>query len=98
MGLPLLSPYLQSVGSDFRHGANTLLSPYLQSTLACTALLPNTSLFVNGISPFSLAIQLRQMKELSDRAIASGGTSGQLPPTDVFGNSLYSVHDRHWPK
>ncbi|XBH97555.1 hypothetical protein VPH35_127209 [Triticum aestivum] len=60
MGLPLLSPYLRSVGSDFRHGANF-------ATLASTVLLPNTSLFVTGISPFSLAIQLLQMKELSNR-------------------------------
>ncbi|XBH97550.1 hypothetical protein VPH35_127205 [Triticum aestivum] len=83
MGLTLLSPYLRSVGSDFRHGANF-------ATLASMALLPNTSLFVTGISPFSLAIQLRQMKELSNRAIASRGSS-QLPPPDVFGNSLYTV-------
>ena len=69
MGLPLLSPYLQSVGSDFRHGANF-------ATLASTALLPNTSVFVTGISPFSLTIQLRQMKEFRDRVISSGGSSG----------------------
>jgi hypothetical protein len=71
MGLPLLSPYLQSVGSDFRHGANF-------ATLASTALLPNTSLFVTGISPFSLAIQLRQMKEFSHRVTTSGGSNGTL--------------------
>lgn len=56
LGLPFLSPYLQSIGSDYRHGAN-------YATLASTVLLPNTSLFVTGISPFSLAIQLNQMKE-----------------------------------
>lgn len=55
LGMPFLSPYLQSIGSDFRHGANF-------ATLASTVLLPNTSLFVSGISPFSLAIQLNQMK------------------------------------
>uniref|UniRef100_A0A8R7QZ85 GDSL esterase/lipase n=2 Tax=Triticum urartu TaxID=4572 RepID=A0A8R7QZ85_TRIUA len=84
MGLPLLSPYLQSVGSDFRHGANF-------ATLASTALPPNTSLFVTGISPFSLAIQLRQMKELSSRAIASDDASGQLPPPGVLRDSLYTI-------
>ncbi|KAM3207745.1 hypothetical protein ACQJBY_062798 [Aegilops geniculata] len=86
MGLPLLSPYLQSVGSDFRQGANF-------ATLASTALLPNTSLFVTGISPFSLAIQLRQMKELSNRAIASGSSTaiGQLPPPGVLRDSLYTI-------
>jgi hypothetical protein len=56
LGLPFLSPYLQSIGSDYRHGAN-------YATLASTVLLPNTSLFVTGISPFSLAIQINQMKE-----------------------------------
>ncbi|XP_037462042.1 GDSL esterase/lipase At4g01130-like [Triticum dicoccoides] len=71
MGLPLLSPYLQSVGSDF-------------ATLASTALPPNTS-------PFSLAIQLRQMKELSSRAIASDDASGQLPPPGVLRDSLYTI-------
>lgn len=60
VGLPFLSPYLQSIGSDYRHGAN-------YATLASTVLLPNTSLFVSGISPFSLAIQLNQMKEFKVR-------------------------------
>lgn len=60
LGLPFLSPYLQSIGSDYRHGAN-------YATLASTVLLPNTSLFVTGISPFSLAIQLNQMKEFKAR-------------------------------
>lgn len=56
LGLPFLSPYLQSIGSNFKHGANF-------ATSASTVLLPNTSLFVTGVSPFSLAIQLKQMKE-----------------------------------
>lgn len=60
LGVPFLSPYLQSIGSDFRHGANF-------ATLASTVLLPNTSLFVSGISPFSLAIQLNQMKQFKVR-------------------------------
>lgn len=60
LGLPFLSPYLQSIGSNYRHGAN-------YATLASTVLLPNTSLFVTGISPFSLAIQLNQMKEFKTK-------------------------------
>lgn len=60
LGLPFLSPYLQSIGSDYRHGAN-------YATLASTVLLPNTSLFVTGISPFSLAIQLNQMKQFKTK-------------------------------
>jgi hypothetical protein len=77
MELPFLSPYLQSLGSDFRHGANF-------ATLASTALLPNTSVFVTGISPFSLAIQLRQMKEFSNTVITSGGNSGTLQTLQIL--------------
>ncbi|CAN6179238.1 unnamed protein product [Urochloa humidicola] len=84
MGLPLLSPYLQSIGSDFRRGANF-------ATLASTVLLPNTSVFVTGISPFSLAIQLNQMKEFRDRVISSNGKNGKLPPPDIFGRALYTI-------
>ncbi|KAJ1258134.1 hypothetical protein BS78_10G051100 [Paspalum vaginatum] len=84
MGLPLLSPYLQSIGSDYRHGANF-------ATLASTALLPNTSLFVTGISPFSLGIQLNQLKEFRNRVLATNGDSGQLPRPDIFGNALYTI-------
>jgi len=60
IGIPFLSPYLQSIGSDYKHGAN-------YATLASTVLLPNTSLFVTGISPFSLAIQLNQMKQFATK-------------------------------
>lgn len=60
LGLPFVSPYLQSIGSDFRHGANF-------ATLASTVRLPQTSLFVSGVSPFSLAIQLNQMKQFKAR-------------------------------
>lgn len=86
LGLPFLSPYLQSVGSDYRHGAN-------YATLASTVLLPNTSLFVTGISPFSLAIQLNQMKQfkaLVDEFYSPSSTS--LPPPDIFGKSLYMLY------
>ncbi|KAK4593953.1 hypothetical protein RGQ29_017856 [Quercus rubra] len=72
LGLPFLSPYLQSIGSNYRHGAN-------YATLASTVLLPNTSLFVTGISPFSLAIQLNQMKEFKTKV-------------DEFHRSSYSYH------
>lgn len=65
LGLPFLSPYLQSIGSNYKHGANF-------ATAASTVLLPNTSLFVTGVSPFSLAIQLNQMKELRDRVLEMG--------------------------
>ncbi|KAB1219548.1 hypothetical protein CJ030_MR3G012344 [Morella rubra] len=86
---PFLSPYLQSIGSDYRHGAN-------YATSASTVLLPNTSLFVTGISPFSLAIQLNQMKEFKTRvdelSRSSGRTGSKLPPPGIFGKSLYTFY------
>ncbi|XP_019423902.1 PREDICTED: GDSL esterase/lipase At4g01130-like isoform X1 [Lupinus angustifolius] len=93
-GLPFLSPYLQSIGSNFRHGAN-------YATLASTVLLPNTSLFVTGISPFSLAIQLNQMKQFKTKVeeIHQQGTSScdctseaKTPSPDIFGKSLYTFY------
>lgn len=60
LGLPFLSPYLQSIGSDYKHGVNfaTSASPVLQ---------PNTSLFATGVSPFYLAVQINQMKQFKAR-------------------------------
>lgn len=83
LGLPFVSPYLQSIHSNFEHGAN-------YATLASTVLLPNTSLFVTGISPFSLAIQLNQMKEFKARA-HQFHPKDNLPPPDIFGRSLYTL-------
>lgn len=57
LGFPFLSPYLKSIGSDYTHGANF-------ATSASTVLLPTTSFFVSGLTPFALTIQLlRQMKQ-----------------------------------
>ncbi|KAM7476488.1 hypothetical protein LguiB_023731 [Lonicera macranthoides] len=86
LGVPFLSPYLQSIGSDYRRGANF-------ATLASTVLLPKTSLFVSGLSPFSLAIQLNQMKEFKVRVdqLHSKGNK-KLPPASIFGKSLYTFY------
>ncbi|KAK7258552.1 hypothetical protein RIF29_24132 [Crotalaria pallida] len=85
LGLSFLSPYLQSIGSNFRHGAN-------YATLASTVLLPNTSLFVSGISPFSLAIQLNQMKQFKTKVNESHHQETNLPSPDIFGKSLYTFY------
>ncbi|OVA05094.1 Lipase [Macleaya cordata] len=84
LGLPFLSAYLQSIGSNFKHGVN-------YATLASTVLLPNTSLFVTGISPFSLAIQLNQMKDFKAKVLELN-PSGYLPPRDIFGKSLNTFY------
>ncbi|KAJ1414681.1 SGNH hydrolase superfamily [Sesbania bispinosa] len=85
LGLPFLSPYLQSIGSDYKHGAN-------YATLASTVLLPNTSLFVTGISPFSLVIQLNQMKQFKTKVDEAGQQDTRLPSSDIFGKSLYTFY------
>ncbi|KAF9602058.1 hypothetical protein IFM89_024825 [Coptis chinensis] len=65
LGWPFLSPYLLSIGSNYKHGAN-------YATSASTVLFPNTSLFVSGTSPFSLGIQLNQMKAFKARVLELG--------------------------
>ncbi|KAK4352918.1 hypothetical protein RND71_028436 [Anisodus tanguticus] len=86
LGLPFVSPYLQSIGSDFRHGANF-------ATSASTVLMPQTSLFVSGVSPFYLDVQLRQFKEFKAKVDASQGKGNtNLPPADIFGKSLYTFY------
>ncbi|KAK4738869.1 hypothetical protein R3W88_002566 [Solanum pinnatisectum] len=86
LNLPFLSPYLQSIGSDYKHGANF-------ATLASTVRLPQTSLFVTGLSPFSLEIQLRQMKEFKVKVdeLPRKGKSN-LPSPNIFGKSLYTFY------
>ncbi|KAG5626631.1 hypothetical protein H5410_011849 [Solanum commersonii] len=86
LDLPFLSPYLQSIGSDYKHGANF-------ATLASTVRLPQTSLFVTGLSPFSLEIQLRQMKEFKVKVdeLPRKGKSN-LPSPNIFGKSLYTFY------
>ncbi|CAL5400916.1 unnamed protein product [Camellia sinensis] len=86
LGLPFLSPYLQSIGSDYRHGANF-------ATSASTVLLPKSSLFVSGLSPFTLAIQLNQMKHFKvkvDEPQSNG--SNNLSQTDIFGKSIFTFN------
>ncbi|XP_050916991.1 GDSL esterase/lipase At4g01130 isoform X2 [Lathyrus oleraceus] len=85
IGIPFLSPFLQSIGSDFKHGAN-------YATLASTVLFPNTSVFVSGISPFSLAIQLNQMKQFVAKVTEADQKDMNLPSPDVFGKSLYTFY------
>ncbi|CAN6704488.1 unnamed protein product [Malus baccata var. baccata] len=90
LGLPFISPYQKSIGSDYKHGAN-------YATLASTVLLPNTSLFVTGISPFSLAIQLNQMKVFKTQVEEFHHSSDQqelkrLPSLDIFGKSVYTFY------
>ncbi|KAL7140723.1 hypothetical protein ABFS83_08G007100 [Erythranthe nasuta] len=60
LGLPYLSPYLDSIGSNYRHGANF-------ATGGATVMRPNESWFVNGVSPFNLEIQVEHYTQLKEK-------------------------------
>ncbi|KAK9743119.1 hypothetical protein RND81_03G218800 [Saponaria officinalis] len=91
IGIPFISPYLKSIGADYKHGAN-------YATAASTVRIPTTSLFVTGVGPFSLDIQLNQMKELHSTVISlqSNSTytniSTPLPSVRMFGKALYTFY------
>lgn len=60
LGLPLLSPYLDSVGTNFRHGANF-------ATGGATIRRQNESWFQTGVSPFPLDIQVEHYTQFKAR-------------------------------
>eukprot|EP00262_Sarcandra_glabra_P012606 TRINITY_DN3281_c0_g1_i2.p1 TRINITY_DN3281_c0_g1~~TRINITY_DN3281_c0_g1_i2.p1 ORF type:complete len:236 (+),score=26.23 TRINITY_DN3281_c0_g1_i2:57-764(+) len=61
LGLPFLNAYLDSVGSNFTHGANF-------ATSSSTVLQQNLSLFTGGYSPFSLDVQSWQFSQFKSRS------------------------------
>lgn len=62
MGLPLLNPYLQAMGSNFTGGANF-------ATAGASVLLPKTSLPNGWLSPFYLQVQLNQFNQLKAKSL-----------------------------
>ncbi|KAI3463051.1 hypothetical protein Pfo_019714 [Paulownia fortunei] len=58
--IPYLSPYLDSIGSNYQHGANF-------ATGGATILRPNESWFESGVSPFPLEIQVEHFTQFKDR-------------------------------
>ncbi|KAK2983316.1 hypothetical protein RJ640_016054 [Escallonia rubra] len=61
LGLPYLSAYLDSVGSNFTHGANF-------ATAGSTIRPQNTTLHQSGFSPFSLNVQFYQFNDFRRRS------------------------------
>nr|XP_012570621.1 uncharacterized protein LOC101514585 [Cicer arietinum] len=87
-GLPYLSSYLNSLGSNFTHGANF-------ATAGSTIRIPNSILPKGRFSPFSLAIQYMQFRDnfipktkfIRDQ----GGVFATLmPKEDYFSKALYT--------
>lgn len=58
--LPYLSAYLNSLGANFRHGANF-------ATGGSTIRRPNETIYQYGISPFSLDMQISQFDQFKQR-------------------------------
>lgn len=61
LGLPYLSPYLDSVGSNFSHGANF-------ATAGSTVRPQNTTMSQSGYSPISLDVQFVQYSDFCRRS------------------------------
>lgn len=58
--LPYLSAYLNSIGSNYRHGANF-------ATGGSTIRKPNETIYEYGISPFMLDMQIKQFDQFKAR-------------------------------
>eukprot|EP01018_Ginkgo_biloba_P013742 Gb_27654 [translate_table: standard] len=81
LGLPFLSPYLQSVDSNFSHGANFAASGA-------------TARDIKFIAPISLKVQVNQFKVFKQQVISSlqtKGTQRLLPSADSFKTGLYTI-------
>uniref|UniRef100_A0A0C9S7M8 TSA: Wollemia nobilis Ref_Wollemi_Transcript_13169_1560 transcribed RNA sequence n=1 Tax=Wollemia nobilis TaxID=56998 RepID=A0A0C9S7M8_9CONI len=81
LGLPFLSPYSQSVGSNFAHGANF-------------AAAGATVQGVNFIVPISLTVQVNQFQVFKQQVLATiqeRGDQGYLPTENVFHKAIYML-------
>ncbi|KAK2399490.1 GDSL esterase/lipase [Trifolium repens] len=86
-GLPYLSPYLNSLGSNFTHGANF-------ATAGSTIKIPSSILPRGMFSPFSLIIQYMQFRDFIPKTKFirdQGGVFATLmPKEDYFSKALYT--------
>ncbi|KAM7269715.1 hypothetical protein ACFE04_025212 [Oxalis oulophora] len=88
-GLPFLSAYLDSIGTNFRHGANF-------ATGGSTIQPADATIFGAGFSPISLDLQLKQFEQFKARSLElyNQGPSlypkTSLPKPEDFGKALYT--------
>ncbi|XP_038975649.1 GDSL esterase/lipase ACHE-like [Phoenix dactylifera] len=87
LGLPYISAYLDSMGTNFSHGANF-------ATALSTILPQNITLSQGGYSPFSLDVQLKQFLQFKSRSqmiYNEGGIYKDLiPKEEYFSRALYT--------
>ncbi|KNA25715.1 hypothetical protein SOVF_003360 [Spinacia oleracea] len=87
LGLAYLSPYLDSIGSNFSHGANF-------ATAGSTVRPQNTTRSQSGYSPISLDVQFAEYSAFYKRSQLlrkhGGFFAGLLPEEDYFSRALYT--------
>ncbi|WCJ38565.1 GDSL-like Lipase/Acylhydrolase superfamily protein [Euphorbia peplus] len=87
LSLPYLSAYLDSIGSNFKHGANF-------ATAGSTIRPQNTTLRQSGFSPISFDVQWNQFFDFHTRSQIvreRGGIYKELlPKAEDFGHALYT--------
>ncbi|CAA0824529.1 GDSL esterase/lipase [Striga hermonthica] len=95
LGLPYLSPYLDSIGMNFKHGANF-------ATAGSTIRMQNETIFENGLSPFSLDVQTVQHYQFKIRTselynqgddpirAQNPADKNKLPIPQEFSKALYT--------
>ncbi|KAG6508095.1 GDSL esterase/lipase At3g26430-like [Zingiber officinale] len=87
LGLPFLSAYLNSIGTNFSHGANF-------ATSGSTIRQPYATLSQSGFSPISMDVQtweFSQFKSRSQELIQQGLFKDQLPKEEYFSQALYTI-------
>uniref|UniRef100_A0A0E0EDR6 Esterase n=1 Tax=Oryza meridionalis TaxID=40149 RepID=A0A0E0EDR6_9ORYZ len=88
LGLPYLSAYLNSIGSNFTQGANF-------ATAGSSIRRQNTSLFLSGFSPISLDVQSWEFEQFINRSQFVYNNKGGiyrelLPKAEYFSQALYT--------
>lgn len=87
--LPYLHAYLNSLGANFRHGANF-------ASGGATIRKQNETIYEYGISPFYLGMQITQFDQFKARAIAlyneakDVSEKGKLPRPEDFAKAIYT--------
>ncbi|EEF32344.1 GDSL esterase/lipase At5g14450 [Ricinus communis] len=90
LGLPYLNAYLDSIGTNFRHGANF-------ATGGSTIQPVDSRIFEGGFSPISLDIQLLQFEQFKERTLElynqgrSSYVVNSLPRPEDFSKALYTL-------
>ncbi|KAJ0493527.1 putative alpha-L-fucosidase [Helianthus annuus] len=87
LGLPYLSPFLDSMGTNFSHGAN-------YATAGSTIRRQNTTIFQSGYSPISLDVQYAEFSDFFKRSpiIREKGDvfKNLFPENYKFSSALYT--------